>query len=96
MSLCSRGKGEFFRLGHGSDDHVRKPCLVEALGDKRVVDVAVGALHCLAVTEEGEVLSICPILDIGNCFCFSVIIVQWKKPGLLSANHKSNSDYLLY
>ena len=51
-----RGKGDFFRLGHGTDDHVREPKLVESLKDKNIVDVAVGNLHCLAVTEEGEVV----------------------------------------
>ncbi|CAH1964040.1 unnamed protein product [Acanthoscelides obtectus] len=49
------GKGDYFRLGHGSDQHVRKPTLVEALRDKKVIHVAVGALHCLAVTESGQV-----------------------------------------
>lgn len=29
--------------------------MVEFLKDKHIVDVAVGALHCLAVTEDGEV-----------------------------------------
>ncbi|KAJ8681467.1 hypothetical protein QAD02_017254 [Eretmocerus hayati] len=49
------GKGDYFRLGHGSDLHVRRPSLVEGLRGKRVVHVAVGALHCLAVTEQGQV-----------------------------------------
>ena len=50
-----RGKGDYYRLGHGSDSHVRRPQLVESLIDKKIIDVAVGALHCLAVTEDGEV-----------------------------------------
>ena len=50
-----RGKGDYFRLGHGSDAHVRKPSLVEGLGGKKIVHVAVGALHCLAVTDTGQV-----------------------------------------
>lgn len=54
----SRGKGDYFRLGHGNDSHVRKPQVVEGLKDKKVVDVAVGALHCLAVTEQGQVSEI--------------------------------------
>lgn len=58
-SLCCRGKGDFFRLGHGSDVHAREPRIVEALKDKRIIDVAVGSLHCLAVTEEGEVRCTC-------------------------------------
>lgn len=49
------GKGDYFRLGIGSDHHVRKPTLVEGLKGERVIDVAVGALHCLAVTESGAV-----------------------------------------
>ena len=50
-----RGKGDYFRLGHGTDAHVRKPQLVEALKGKKIVHVSVGALHCLAVTDTGQV-----------------------------------------
>ncbi|XP_043274810.1 E3 ubiquitin-protein ligase HERC2 isoform X2 [Venturia canescens] len=49
------GKGDYFRLGHGNDQHVRKPTLVEALRGKKIIHVAVGALHCLAVTDTGQV-----------------------------------------
>ena len=49
------GKGDYFRLGHGSDQHVRKPTLVEGLSNKKIVHVAVGALHCLCVTDQGQV-----------------------------------------
>lgn len=56
MSLSlTRGKGDYFRLGHGTDVHVRKPQMVEGLRGKKIVHVAVGALHCLAVTETGQV-----------------------------------------
>ncbi|XP_015429351.1 PREDICTED: LOW QUALITY PROTEIN: E3 ubiquitin-protein ligase HERC2 [Dufourea novaeangliae] len=51
------GKGDYFRLGHGNDHHVRKPTLVEGLRGKKVVHVAVGALHCLAVTDNGQVFA---------------------------------------
>ncbi|XP_074649618.1 E3 ubiquitin-protein ligase HERC2-like [Tubulanus polymorphus] len=51
------GKGDYFRLGHGTDSHVRKPQLVEALKGKKIVHVAVGALHCLAVTDTGQVFA---------------------------------------
>ncbi len=51
------GKGDYFRLGHGADQHVRKPTVVECLRGKKVVHVAVGALHCLAVTEAGQVFA---------------------------------------
>ena len=50
-----RGKGDYYRLGHSSDSHIRKPQIVEGLKGKKIVDVAVGALHCLAVTEQGQV-----------------------------------------
>ena len=49
------GKGDYFRLGHGSDQHSRKPTVVECLRGKKIIHVAVGALHCLAVTETGQV-----------------------------------------
>lgn len=57
MFLCfpNRGKGDYFRLGHGTDVHVRKPQMVEGLRGKKIVHVAVGALHCLAVTDTGQV-----------------------------------------
>lgn len=54
-SLCYRGKGDYYRLGHGADTHVRKPQLVEGLKGKKIVHISVGALHCLAVTSSGEV-----------------------------------------
>ncbi|GIY42321.1 e3 ubiquitin-protein ligase HERC2, partial [Caerostris extrusa] len=49
------GKGDYFRLGHGEEGHIRKPHLVEALRGKKIIHVAVGALHCLAVAENGQV-----------------------------------------
>ena len=53
--LPHRGKGDYYRLGHGTDAHVRKPQLVEGLKGKKIVHVAVGALHCLAVSDNGQV-----------------------------------------
>jgi E3 ubiquitin-protein ligase HERC2 len=49
------GKGDYFRLGHGNDQHIRKPAVVESLRGKKIVHVAVGALHCLAVSDQGQV-----------------------------------------
>lgn len=49
--------GDYFRLGHGADQHIRKPTVVECLRGKKIVHVAVGALHCLAVTDGGQVLN---------------------------------------
>ena len=53
--LFFRGKGDYFRLGHGTDTHVRKPQMVEHLKGKKIIHIAVGALHCLAVTDSGQV-----------------------------------------
>uniref|UniRef100_A0A3B3ZI62 Uncharacterized protein n=1 Tax=Periophthalmus magnuspinnatus TaxID=409849 RepID=A0A3B3ZI62_9GOBI len=52
--LYSWGLGEYGRLGHG-DNTTQKPQMVEGLRGKKIVHVAVGALHCLAVTETGQV-----------------------------------------
>ncbi|CRL02239.1 CLUMA_CG015120, isoform A [Clunio marinus] len=49
------GKGDYYRLGHGSDQHVRKPTPIQCLRGKKIIHVAVGALHCLAVADTGQV-----------------------------------------
>uniref|UniRef100_A0A0P4W3Y5 HECT-type E3 ubiquitin transferase n=1 Tax=Scylla olivacea TaxID=85551 RepID=A0A0P4W3Y5_SCYOL len=49
------GKGDYHRLGHGTDDHVRRPRKVMALQGKRVISIATGSLHCVCCTSEGEV-----------------------------------------
>lgn len=54
--FLARGKGDYFRLGHGEEGHVRKPQLIEGLRGKKIIHVAVGALHCLAVADNGQVL----------------------------------------
>lgn len=51
-SLC-RGKGDYHRLGHGSDDHVRRPRQVQGLQGKKVIAIATGSLHCVCCTEDG-------------------------------------------
>lgn len=55
LQVWTWGKGDYYRLGLDSDAHMRWPTLVEALRGERVVQVAVGALHCLAVTDQGVV-----------------------------------------
>ena len=50
-----RGKGDYYRLGHGSDDHVRRPKRVAALQNKKVIAIATGSLHCVACTDTSEV-----------------------------------------
>ncbi len=54
MVHMHRGKGDYYRLGTDSSSHVMKPQHVEAM-TKKVVQIAVGSLHCLALTESGEV-----------------------------------------
>ena len=56
VSFFSRGKGDYYRLGHGNDSHIRRPQVVEFLKNKKIIDVSVGALHCLAVSDDGQVL----------------------------------------
>lgn len=54
LVIC-RGKGDYYRLGHGTDEHVRIPKKVSALQDKKIISVATGSLHCVACTDAGEV-----------------------------------------
>ena len=56
-SVFTWGKGDYHRLGHGSDDHVRRPRKVAALQGRRVISIATGSLHCVACTDSGEVYS---------------------------------------
>lgn len=50
-----RGRGEYFRLGSDASTNIKAPHKVEGLAGKKVIQVAAGALHCLALTEDGEV-----------------------------------------
>lgn len=52
-----RGKGDYHRLGHGTDDHVRRPRKVSALHNKKVISIAVGSLHCVVCTDGGKLNS---------------------------------------
>ena len=54
-NIYTWGRGDYFRLGHGSDQHIRKPTIIESLCGKNVVKIAVGALHCLALTAKHQV-----------------------------------------
>ena len=54
-SVYTWGKGEFYRLGHSTDTHVRVPQLVEGLVGTKIVKIGVGSLHCLALSSSGEV-----------------------------------------
>lgn len=41
-SVYTWGKGDYHRLGHGTDDHVRRPRKVTALQGKKVISIATG------------------------------------------------------
>lgn len=56
FQIC-RGKGDYHRLGHGTDEHVRRPRKVAALQGKRIISIATGSLHCVACSDEGEVFT---------------------------------------
>lgn len=51
------GLGIFGRLGHGDDANKLLPTLVgkESFGSAKIVTVAAGSLHSMALTEAGEV-----------------------------------------
>lgn len=49
-----RGSAEFHHLGHGDEDHVKSPKLVGRLAGEKVVDVAVGLQHTLALAGSGN------------------------------------------
>ncbi len=53
--VIPRGKGDYHRLGHGSDDHVRRPRQVQGLQGKKVIAIATGSLHCVCCTEDGRI-----------------------------------------
>uniref|UniRef100_A0A182SBK4 RCC1-like domain-containing protein n=1 Tax=Anopheles maculatus TaxID=74869 RepID=A0A182SBK4_9DIPT len=48
------GKGHGGRLGHGNSEHSPVPKMVQVLEGKKIVDLAVGLAHCLALTASGE------------------------------------------
>ncbi|XP_014677848.1 PREDICTED: E3 ubiquitin-protein ligase HERC2-like [Priapulus caudatus] len=50
-SVYTWGKGDYHRLGHGHDDHVRRP----RKEGKHVVSIA--TLHCIVSTDQGEVFT---------------------------------------
>lgn len=50
-SVYTWGKGDYHRLGHGNSDHIRRPKKVAALQGKKIVSIATGSLHCIAVSK---------------------------------------------
>lgn len=49
-----RGSGEFHHLGHGDEEHVKTPKLVNKLAGEKIVQLAVGSQHTLALAEGGN------------------------------------------
>ena len=56
-AVLSLGYGNAGLLGHGDMDDQRVPKVIEALRDVRVVAIAAGGVHSMALTDEGAVLS---------------------------------------
>lgn len=53
------GRGSYGCLGHGNSEDKLEPCLVQALKDHTIVDVALGTsdAHTLCVTDVGLVFA---------------------------------------
>ncbi len=63
LALCRNGavytwgKGAEGRLGHGSNDDVRHPKIVETLLGKKVAHIAVGISSVLVITEDHQIIA---------------------------------------
>jgi E3 ubiquitin-protein ligase HERC2 len=61
VALCSNGavyswgKGDHHRLGHGSDEHVRHPKVIEELLGRRITNISLGISHAVACTDTNDV-----------------------------------------
>jgi len=55
--LYTFGNGNWGVLGHGTEENLKfnQPKLVEKLARRKVVDVALGEYHTLAMTDDGNV-----------------------------------------
>ncbi|XP_063572194.1 E3 ubiquitin-protein ligase HERC2-like isoform X1 [Pongo abelii] len=73
-------KGDNQRLGHRTEEHVRYPKLLEGLQGKKVIDVAAGSTHCLALTEDSEVHS---WRSNDQCQHFDTLCVTKREPAAL-------------
>lgn len=51
------GNGNYGCLGHGDTEGAHFPKQIQSLAQLRILSVAAGDFHCLAVTEDGEVFS---------------------------------------
>lgn len=51
------GEGQWGRLGLGDNEHRLEPICVEALAQRKIVDVACGGYHTIAVDDDGNVFA---------------------------------------
>lgn len=42
-------------MGHGKEDHIRTPELVESLKEQHIVSISLGTAHVLALTNDGKI-----------------------------------------
>jgi alpha-tubulin suppressor-like RCC1 family protein len=55
MQVMSWGVNDCGQLGHGNRDHSRKPQRIQALRSYRIIDIAAGGFHSIALTLDGRV-----------------------------------------
>lgn len=53
-NVYSWGNGLGGRLGHGNNDQCNIPKKIQALDGKKIINIAVGSAHCLALSNTGE------------------------------------------
>eukprot|EP00752_Nemacystus_decipiens_P005974 g5396.t1 len=53
-TVHSCGLGDYGRLGHGSEDSLSRPTLIESLVSERITQIAAGQAHSVAVSWKGE------------------------------------------
>lgn len=67
------GRGEYFRLGTDSSAPIYQPHRLLSLSKVKVVQVSVGGLHCIALTDNGEVSQLLSLPYV-LLRCFSYIL----------------------
>ena len=55
--VLSFGRGHYGQLGHGEQNDLHRPTVIEKLRGKRIVAIAAGDWHSMVLTDEGTVLS---------------------------------------
>lgn len=51
ICLEFRGKGDYYRLGHGTDEHVRRPKKVSGLQGKKIVSISTGNYYIVGILQ---------------------------------------------